>query len=101
MSESSRLGGRNIEPDTWSECINYLLSSGGDSTIYRGHRCYAWNLESTLERALQEHAQQWDERKYGVMQSMSADPETDEWAANIRGGPDASLPAECDAFQCF
>jgi hypothetical protein len=67
--------GEEIELTSWDECVNLLLSSGGDNTIYRGHRRFEWELHSTLERALLEHAERWDERKHGLMQSMAADPD--------------------------
>lgn len=51
--------------------------------IYRGHRSFDWELRSTLERALQEHAQRWDQHKYRAMTSMAADPETDQWAQAV------------------
>jgi hypothetical protein len=57
-----------------------FLSSGGDTVLYRGHRCYEWKLESRLERVLQEYAERWDPHKLGTMQSSAGDPETDQWA---------------------
>lgn len=78
----SRLG-EDIEPGSWGECVKLLLDSGGGETVYRGHRCFEWNLESTLERALQEHAKRWDPEKYGLMLSAGADPETEQWADGV------------------
>jgi hypothetical protein len=50
-----------VEPDTWDECVKLLLSSGGNRTMYRGHRRFEWELQSTLERALLEFAEAFDE----------------------------------------
>ena len=79
---ASRVG-EDVEPATWNECVNALLSSGGDNVIYRGHRSFDWDLRSTLERALLEHAQTWDDRKYQLMNSNAADQETDDWARSV------------------
>jgi hypothetical protein len=75
--------GEEIEPTSWDECVRLLLSSGGGETIYRGHGCFEWRLQSTLERALLRHAEQWDDRKYQVMQSMVVDPETEQWTSDV------------------
>jgi hypothetical protein len=75
--------GEDLKPDSWGKCVELLLGSGGGETIYRGHRCFEWKLESTLERALQEHAQRWDADKYQLMLSASADPETERWADDV------------------
>ena len=75
--------GEEIEPATWDECAGLLLSFGGNETIYRGHRCFEWQLHSTLERALLKHAERWDDRKYQVMQSMVTDPETEQWTSAV------------------
>jgi hypothetical protein len=75
--------GEEIEPATWDECVSLLLSSGGNDTIYRGHRCFEWRLESTLERALLKHAEQREDHKYQIMLSMVADPETEHWANDV------------------
>jgi hypothetical protein len=41
--------GEEIEMAGWEESIDLLLSSGEEETIYRGHRCFEWQLQSTLE----------------------------------------------------
>lgn len=79
---ASRVG-EEIQPASWDECVNLLVSSGANKTLYRGHQCFNWELQSTIERALLNHAEQWDERKYGLMQSMAADHETDQWALDV------------------
>ena len=56
---------------------------GCDETLYRGHRNYEWELESTLERDLLTYAKEWDERKYQVIQSNVADPETEQWTRAV------------------
>ncbi len=75
--------GEEIEPTTWDECVGLLLSSGGSETLYRGHRCFEWRLQSSIERALFRHAEQWDNRKYQVMQSAAVDRETEQWASDV------------------
>jgi hypothetical protein len=75
--------GEEIDPGSWDECLGLLLSSGGNSTLYRGHRRFDWKLQSSLERALLLHAERCDERKYQIMQSMSRDEDTESWAANV------------------
>src|SRR5487761_1264735 len=75
--------GEEIEPTSWDECVNLLLSSGGDQSLYRGHASFDWELQSTLERALQKHAEQWDTHKFQLMQSMAADSETDQWTVDV------------------
>jgi hypothetical protein len=75
--------GTNVEPPTWSECLEMLLSLGGEDVIYRGHARFDWYLSSTLERTLLENAKQFDERKYGLMCSMSKDDETENWASDV------------------
>jgi hypothetical protein len=77
------LVGQDIEPASWVECVDLLLSSGGNGAIYRGHRCFDWDLQSTLERALQEHARRWDEHRFELMRSMAADPDTERWALDV------------------
>lgn len=76
-------GGQEIEPTSWDECVNLLLSSGGSNLIYRGHRCFDWELETTLERALQAYAKRFDEDKYQLMLSMAADDGTDKWGNDV------------------
>jgi hypothetical protein len=75
--------GETHEPGTWDECVGLLLSSGGSTTIYRGHRCFEWELQSKLERDLLTYAKQRDYHKYQVMQSMAVDPETEQWTRNV------------------
>lgn len=78
-----QLVGEEIEMADWEECVALLLSSGGGETIYRGHRCFEWQLQSTLERALLTYARLRDDRKYQVMQSMVVDPETEQWTSDV------------------
>jgi hypothetical protein len=85
------LVGQDLEPDSWVECLALLLSSGGDTAMYRGHRKFDWDLHSTLERALLEHAKRWDNNRYELMRSMAADPETERWV----------LSAEKELTECF
>lgn len=75
--------GQEVEPATWDECVGLLLSSGGSETIYRGHRCFEWELQSTLERALLKHTEKWDDHKYQVMLSMVTDAETEQWTSGV------------------
>lgn len=75
--------GEEMAPRTWDECLRMLLSWGGGNTIYRGHRCFEWQLQSTLERALLRYAAQWDNHKYQVMQSMAADSATEQWTMDV------------------
>jgi hypothetical protein len=75
--------GEEVALDSWDECANLFLSSGGDTVFYRGHGCFDWKLESTLERALQERAKEWDPERYEMMLSMAADPETEQWTLSI------------------
>lgn len=75
--------GKDVEPSTWDECLKMLLSLGSDDMLYRGHVCFDWNLSSTLERALLEQAKRFDDRKYGLMNSMSADSATENWASDV------------------
>ena len=77
------LVGKDIEPASWGDCVDRLLSSGGEQAIYRGHRRFDWDLQSTLERALQEHAREWDEPRHELMCSMAADPDTERWALGV------------------
>jgi len=74
---------KDVEPSTWDECLKMLLSLGSDDMLYRGHACFDWNLSSTLERALLEQAKRFDDRKYGLMNSMSADSATENWASDV------------------
>lgn len=78
---ASRVG-RTIEPASWAECLDLLLSSGGEGAIYRGLKVFDWELESTLERALRKHAEEWDEEKHLVMQSMVKHYPTEKWASD-------------------
>jgi hypothetical protein len=71
--------GQEIEPASWADCTALLLSSGGVDALYRGHRCFAWDLQSSLERALLAHADRWDKRRHGLLLSMAADPATEAW----------------------
>lgn len=72
-----------VEPDTWDECVKLLLSSGGNRTMYRGHRRFEWELQSTLERALLEFAEAFDQDRYQIMQSMVVDHDTEEWTIGV------------------
>ncbi len=75
--------GQEIERDSWNECVNLLLSVGDSNALYRGHASFDWKLETTLERALQAHAQQFDDRKYQLMRSAVSDRETENWANGV------------------
>lgn len=81
-SWASRVG-QEIKLGSWDECVSFLLEAGGDGSLYRGQRCFDWDLRSSLERALLEHAERWDERTHGLMLSMVADAETDKWARDV------------------
>lgn len=78
--------GEDIEPGSWEECVQLLLASGGDDVLYRGHRKFDWKLESSLERALQEHALEFEPEKYERLQSMAADAETERWTNTVEIG---------------
>ncbi len=75
--------GEDLEADTWEECLQRLLASGGDQTIYRGHACFDWELKSSIERRLLDLANQSDERKYKALMSMAVDPVTDAWTQRV------------------
>jgi hypothetical protein len=75
--------GRIVEPPTWDKCLEMLLSLGGDDVIYRGHAGFDWHLSSTLERALLDHAKQFNKNRYEFMCSMSGDDATENWASDI------------------
>ena len=74
--------GQEVELASWEECAA-LLAAGDGNTIYRGHRCFEWELQSTLERALLSYAERWDGRRYDVMRSMAADRETEQWTLAV------------------
>lgn len=78
--------GQAIEQDSWNECVSLLLSVGDSNAIYRGHRSFSWKLETTLERALQDHAQQFDADKYQLLLSAATDPETEDWVNGVERG---------------
>jgi hypothetical protein len=69
---ASRLG-EDVERGSWAECVNLLLSSGGDDALYRGQRCFDWELRASLERVLLTYAEQYDPHLHELMMSMSAD----------------------------
>ena len=73
----------DVELDTWQECVNRLLSAGGEDAFYRGQKNFEWDLNSSLERALLQHSKKFDERKHGLMTSMVADADTDNWARDV------------------
>jgi hypothetical protein len=75
--------GDNVEPSTWDECVEMLLSLGGDDVLYRGHARFEWTLSTTLERALLDNSERFDEQKHGLMLSMSADRTTENWAGDV------------------
>ena len=79
---ASRLG-ENIEPSSWSDCVDLLLSSGGDNALYRGQRRFDWELLASLERLLLGYAERYDKRRYELMISMSADNATGEWVRGV------------------
>jgi hypothetical protein len=70
-------------PDSWQDCIRLLLDLGGENVIYRGQKRYDWPLLSSLERALLKYAEKEDERKFQLMQGMSADTTTELWIRNV------------------
>jgi hypothetical protein len=74
--------GQTRHPNSWAECVSLLLSSGGEDALYRGHRLFEWELQSSLERVLVEHAKKWNATKL-VMESMADDPQTKAWALNV------------------
>ena len=74
--------GEDLVPRKWGECLEWLLSRGGDDVLYRGHACFEWNLSSTLERALLEQSKRFDNRKHDLMNSNAADRETENWASD-------------------
>jgi hypothetical protein len=59
------------------------MTSGRPDALYRGHNSYAWELESTLERALLAHARSWNPARYEIMTSMVDDKDTGEWALEV------------------
>lgn len=73
---ASRLG-EDVERGSWAECVNLLLSSGGDDALYRGQRCFDWELRASLERVLLTYAEQYDPHLHELMMSMSADSATE------------------------
>jgi FRG domain len=73
----------NVEPSTWDKCVTTLLSLGSDDILYRGHASFDWQLNSTLERALLDHARVFDQHKYELMLSMAADDATENWANDV------------------
>jgi hypothetical protein len=75
---ASRMG-EDIEPDSWTECVTLLLSSGGGDALYRGQRVFEWELRASLERVLLIYAEEHDQSRYQLMMSMSADGATDKW----------------------
>jgi hypothetical protein len=74
---------QDVELDTWDECVNLLLSSGGGRTMYRGHRRFDWELQSMLERVLLEFAHRFDADRYELMNSMVVDHDTEEWTDGV------------------
>jgi hypothetical protein len=42
----------DLEPATWSDCVNLLLSNGGPNVFYRGQPQYDWPLSCSLERSV-------------------------------------------------
>ena len=78
--------GEVFEPTSWLDCVELLLSSGGDEAFYRGQRCYDWPLLSSLERALLRHAERWEPHRYSLLTSMAVDKDTETWASYIETG---------------
>src|ERR1700722_3081316 len=75
--------GTTLEPGTWAECMDQLLSSGTDDALYRGHGVFEWELVSSLERVLEDHAMQWDADRFLTMQSMVEDDELVKWTQDV------------------
>jgi hypothetical protein len=79
---ASRLG-ESIEPGSWGECVDLMLSSGGDDALYRGQRCFDWELLASLERVLLDYAERYDMDRHALMMSMSADRATEKWVRGV------------------
>ncbi len=62
--------------------MDLLLSSGGEDVLYRGQRCFDWDLRASLERVLLDYAERYDKDRHELMMSMSADHATERW---VRG----------------
>ena len=77
------LTGQEIEPPSWTDCAAKLLSWGGVDALYRGHRCFDWELQSSIERALLAHADRWDKDRRLSLTSMGDDPATEQWALAV------------------
>ena len=92
------LADQDVKPGSWDESVQLLLASGGGDDLYRGHRQFDWKLESTLERALQEHARQWDPEKHELLLSMAVDPGTEGWAKKVEIGLTAGFSASGNAI---
>ena len=79
---ASRLG-ESIEPGSWSECVDLLLSSGGDDALYRGQRRFDWELLASLERVLLDYTERYDKDRHELMMSTSADRATEKWVCGV------------------
>jgi len=75
--------GATLEPDTWAECVGQLLSSGSEDALYRGHTAFEWELVSSLERVLEDHALRWDADRFLTMQSMVEDDDLVRWTQDV------------------
>jgi FRG domain len=75
--------GQALALDSWSECLDLVLSSGSEDTLYRGHRLFAWELQSSIERAIEEYSKNWDEAKISAMQSMAKNSPFEKWALEV------------------
>lgn len=63
--------------------MDLLLSSGGDDALYRGQRCFDWELLASLERALLDYTARYDKDRHELMMSMSADRATEKWVRGV------------------
>ena len=71
--------GQTLEPLSWAECLDLLISSGTEDALYRGHRVFEWELQTSLERAVVEYVKIWDPGKALAIESMANDPPSKNW----------------------
>jgi hypothetical protein len=82
--------GQTIQPDSWADCLDLLLSSGDEDVLYRGHNDFEWQLQSSLERFLASHAEKWSGPSPApttattvTLGSMAESRSTEEWALDV------------------